>query len=181
MEVPLLKYSIIRSGRRSMAIEVRRSGEILVRIPYQVSDAAANRFVLQHKEKLMISLQKLQNSPAPVLLSPEQIIALKQKAKDLLPQKANYYAKLLKVKPKHIKITSAKTRHGSCSASGGICFSYMLMQYPQEAIDYVVLHEIAHIVHHNHSKQFYHLIAQHMPDYKRRSLLLKTLPKESAT
>lgn len=180
MSDSLLKYSIIRTDRKSMAIEIRRNGDIVVRIPNQVSDDAANGFVMQHRQKVLYSLRKLQAGPKPTVLSPQQINVLKQQARELLPQKAAYYAGLLKVEPKHIKITSAKTRFGSCSASKGICFSYLLMQYPQAAIDYVVLHEVAHIVHHNHSKQFYDLISQYMPDYKQRSSLLRTVPQEDA-
>lgn len=178
MSLKLPQYSIIRTNRKSMAIEIRRNGEILVRIPSRVSDAAAKEFLLQHRHQVLISLQNLQARPEPPMLSHQQIIALKQKAREMLPQKAAHYARLLQVVPKHVKITSAQKRFGSCSASKGVCFSYLLMQYPQAAIDYVVLHEIAHIVHHNHSKQFYDLIAQHMPDYKQRSALLKTLAPE---
>ena len=173
MQISLPQFSIIRSARRSMVIEIKRDGEILVRIPHRVSDAAAKRFVAANQEKVAKCLEKIQSLPKQTVLDPQQIKVLKKMARELLPPKAAYYAKLLNVEPKHIKITSAKKRFGSCSASHGICFSYLLMQYPQAAIDYVVLHEVAHIVHHNHSKQFYDLIKQHMPDYKQRSGLLK--------
>ena len=73
-----------------------------------------------------------------------------------------------------VKITSAQKRFGSCSAKNNICFSYILMQYPIEAIEYVVVHELAHTVHHDHSKAFYALIEKYMPDYKQREKLLRT-------
>lgn len=75
--------------------------------------------------------------------------------------------------PTALKITSAKTRFGSCSGKDSICFSYLLMRYPDEAIDYVVVHELAHIKHKNHSKAFYTLIEKYLPDYKEREKLLK--------
>ena len=62
---------------------------------------------------------------------------------------------------------------GSCSSKRRISFSFRLMQYPAEAIDYVVVHELAHLRHMNHSPQFYALIEQYMPDYKSRRALLK--------
>lgn len=77
--------------------------------------------------------------------------------------------------PAGIKITSAEKRFGSCSAKDSLCFSYRLMLYPPDAVDYVVVHELAHIRHKNHGKQFYALIAQVMPDYKERERLLKTV------
>lgn len=78
--------------------------------------------------------------------------------------------------PKSIKITSAKTRFGSCSGDNRLCFSYLLMLYPKEAVDYVIVHELAHIKEHNHSKRFYKLIEKYMPDYKEKIKLLKINP-----
>ena len=72
-----------------------------------------------------------------------------------------------------IKITSAKTRYGSCSIDKNICFSYMLMLYPEAARDYVIVHELCHLVHMNHGRKFYDLLAKFMPDYKERKRLLK--------
>lgn len=72
-----------------------------------------------------------------------------------------------------IKITSAKTRYGSCSAKNSLCFSLYLMQKPLYAVDYVIVHELAHTVHHNHGKDFYKLIEKYMPDYKDRISVLK--------
>ena len=72
-----------------------------------------------------------------------------------------------------ITITSAKTRFGSCSSEGNIAFSYRLMLYPEAAIDYVVVHELAHRREMNHSAAFYKIIASVLPDYKYRNALLK--------
>ena len=72
-----------------------------------------------------------------------------------------------------MKITSAKTRFGSCSNRRSICFSCFLMLYPDDAIDYVIVHELAHLKHMNHSPAFYRLVERYLPDYKRREALLK--------
>jgi predicted metal-dependent hydrolase len=77
------------------------------------------------------------------------------------------------VEPNAIKITAAKKRFGSCSGKNSICFSLFLMAYPKEAVDYVVVHELAHIKEKNHGKNFYRFIASVMPDYKYRQSLLK--------
>ena len=68
---------------------------------------------------------------------------------------------------------AARRRFGSCSAEGHICFSWRLMQYPPEAIDYVVVHELAHLKHMDHSDAFYALVAQYLPDHKARRALLR--------
>jgi predicted metal-dependent hydrolase len=72
-----------------------------------------------------------------------------------------------------VKITSARTRFGSCSAKNSICYSLYLMQYPPEAVDYVVVHELAHIRHKNHSPAFYAEVARWLPDYRRRQAMLR--------
>ena len=105
-------------------------------------------------------------------------MALKLKAKEIIPQKVEHFAKIMNLKPTSVKITSAQKRFGSCSGKNSLCFSYILMQYPEKAIDYVVVHELAHIVHKNHSKDFYKLIATYLPDYKERIKLLKSPIKE---
>ena len=78
------------------------------------------------------------------------------------------------VVPSNVSINQAKTRFGSCNPKNSICFTYRLILYPKEAIDYVVVHELAHIKEKNHGKRFYALIKQYMPDYKQRENLLKT-------
>ena len=72
-----------------------------------------------------------------------------------------------------ITITGAKTRFGSCSAKGNISFSFRLMKYPEAAIDYVVVHELAHLLELNHSQKFWNIVATVFPDYKERRKLLK--------
>ena len=83
------------------------------------------------------------------------------------------YCILLGVSFSKMSVTEAKTRFGSCSCRGSISFSYRLMLYPKEAIEYVVLHEACHLVFMNHSADFYKLIEKYMPDYKSRARLLK--------
>ena len=73
----------------------------------------------------------------------------------------------------HIGITSAKTRFGSCSKKGSINYSYRLMLYPSAAWDYVVVHELAHLIHFDHSSAFWQTVAETLPDYKERAALLK--------
>ena len=84
-----------------------------------------------------------------------------------------YYSDIMNLKPTGVKITKAKKRFGSCNDKNSLCFSCFLMSYPMEAVDYVVVHELAHIKHHNHGREFYDLIRSYMPDYKEREKILK--------
>ena len=77
------------------------------------------------------------------------------------------------VTPTGIKITTARKRHGSCSGKNSLCFSCFLMNYPEEAIELVVVHELCHIKVRNHGPDFYALLEQYLPDHKERKKLLK--------
>ena len=167
-------YEIIRSRRRTVALEVTREGKVLVRAPLRMPQTEIDRFVAAHAawlEKAQARVAARQAAHPP--LTEEQREALRQTAKALLPQRVAHYAAVMGVTPASVRITSAKTRFGSCSGKNGLCFSLYLMQYPQEAVDYVVVHELAHIRHHDHSPAFYAEVAKVLPDYKARMKLLK--------
>ena len=74
---------------------------------------------------------------------------------------------------KSVAITSAKTRWGSCSGDNAIRYTFRLLNCPKEVIDYVVVHELAHTIHHNHSKAFWLTVEKFIPDWKTRRKWLK--------
>ncbi len=110
--------------------------------------------------------------------SERELVNLKKRALRILTEKTEYYAKIMGVSYKQIKINGAKTRFGSCSEDGKINYSYWLVEYPEAAIDCVVVHELAHLKEMNHSKRFYEIVAQVFPDYKARMSLLNRLPQK---
>ena len=169
-------YKIIRSSRKTIAIQVDESGEVIVRAPYFCSRRKIDGFV-QSKNEWIIRAQQKQNERTNRLcnaeLSVEQIKLLKKTAKSVLNDKVIYYSALMGVEPAKVTITSARKRFGSCNSKGNICFSYRLMLYPEEAIDYVVVHELAHLTELNHSKSFYDIVRNVLPDYRDREKLLK--------
>ena len=169
-----MDYTLIRSRRRTMALEITRDGRILVRAPQRTPQAVIDRFVESHADWIAKHAEKQRRRAAnhPPLTETE-IAALRQRAKEILPGRVAHYAAIMGVAPTGIKITSAKTRFGSCSAKNSLCFSLYLMAYPDAAIDYVVVHELAHIRQKNHSPAFYVEVAKVMPDYKERIKLLK--------
>ena len=146
-------YTLIRAKRRTMSLQLDRDGRAVVRAPYGVKKEFIDRFV-----------------PEP---TDEERKALIARAKEYLPMRVDYWSGIMGLTPTGLKITSARTRFGSCSGKNSICFSWRLMQYPREAIDYVVVHELAHIRHHDHSPAFYALIERYMPDWRERMRLLK--------
>lgn len=177
ISAPITPSRIIRSKRRTMALEVRPDGEVWLRIPSRLPLMEAQAFVARHQDWLDQRLRKLREQPPARALSQEEIDALCQRAREILPEKLEKACQMLGVRHQGMRITSARKRFGSCSSKGRICFSYLLMRYPEPAIDYVVLHEAAHLKHLNHSKAFYDLIKQHMPDYMSRRAMLRQPPE----
>lgn len=167
-------YTVIRSRRRTMALEVTREGTALVRAPYAASDAAIACFAAQHQAWLESHMARRQAylaaHPVP---SPQQVEAWRQQAKAVLPQRVAYWARRMGVQPAGITITAARTRFGSCSGKNRLSFSLYLMAYPAAAIEYVVVHELAHIRHHDHSPAFYAEVERYLPDWRTRRELLK--------
>ena len=147
---------------------------MLVRAPYRVSEKTIEQFVATHRDWIekATEKQKLRREARPKPTD-EQLEQYRKKANEYLPPRVSYYAALMDVTPSGIRITNAKKRFGSCSSKNSLCFSLFLMGYPDEAIDYVIVHELSHILHHDHSKAFWATVAQYMPDYKRRQALLK--------
>jgi predicted metal-dependent hydrolase len=119
-------------------------------------------------------------------LPPEQIKAAcvqiyKILAKRDLPDRVFDFAKQMAVMPTAVKITSAKTRWGSCSSKKSLNFSWRLMLADDDVIDYVVVHELAHIRQMNHSAAFWAIVEDILPDYKERKVQLRVLQKRLAT
>ena len=155
-------YTVIRANRRTVGLRLDKDGRLVVRAPYCTSETLAR----EHER--FTARQAAHPEPDEA-----QRRALIEKAKTVLPPKIEYYAALMGVHPTRVTITGARTRFGSCSGRNAISFSWRLMQYPEEAIDYVVVHELAHIRHHDHSAAFYRFIASVMPDHEARRALLR--------
>ena len=169
-----MEYRIVRSGRRTLALEVGRDLTVTVRAPLHTKKAEIERFVLQHQGWLQKALSKQQSRSLNIAaIGEEQLPLLKAAAERYIPPRVQHFAKRMQLTPSAVKINSAKTRFGSCSAKNSLNFSCRVMIYPPEIIDYVIVHELAHIKHHNHSRAFYTLIAEFLPDYKERILFLK--------
>lgn len=170
----MINYEIIRAKRKTVSISVNDNLEIIVRAPYFVSKKEIDKFVLSNEGWIEKAVEKKRTQLKKYSLSDDEVNRLITKAKKVIPQRIEYYSGLMHLTPAGIKITKAKKRFGSCSSRNSLCFSCYLMLYPVEAIDYVVVHELAHIKHHNHSSDFYNLIKTYMPDYKEREKLLKS-------
>lgn len=173
-----MDFEVIYSARRTVAISVKRDGRVIVRSPYGVSQERILEIVTERESWIQKHKLRFETEAASdAELTDAQIKALKAEARVVLLEKTRHFAAIMGLKYNKITITGAKTRYGSCSSRGNISFSYLLMQKDERAIDYVVVHELAHLVYMNHSKAFYALIEKYLPDYKLRRKLLKETKK----
>lgn len=167
----MITYELIRSRRKTLSLEITKDRRLLVRAPMRLAKEKIDQFVEDHESWV----QKHLAAMPPPLPEPtaEEIAALKEKARAVLPVKVAYWSEVTGLKPMAIRITAARKRYGSCSGKNSLCFSCFLMRCPEEAIDLVVVHELCHIREKNHGPRFYALLSRYLPDHAERKKLLK--------
>ena len=119
----------------------------------------------------------------PPNLKPESIKSIctqiyRLLAKPYFTDRVAVYAEKMNVAPETVKVTGAKKRWGSCSGSKNICFAWRLIMAEDDVIDYVVVHELAHLYEMNHSSLFWGIVEEVLPDYKERRERLRALQKK---
>ncbi|MCQ4334311.1 M48 family metallopeptidase [Natronomonas sp. F2-12] len=97
----------------------------------------------------------------------------RRKAREMFEKQAEYYAKAMGVEYGQIHIRNQKTKWGSCSTSGTLSLNWRLMMAPQEIVDYIVIHELAHLQEPNHDDSFWSLVAEYDPEYEAHSRWLE--------
>lgn len=171
-----MKYKLIRSNRKSIAIEVHPDG-ILVRAPFQATTAQIDAFVLSKADWITKAQKKIASAPPPPpvedKLSMEEIRDLANRALQYIPQRVKHYAPLVGVSVGRITIRNQRSRWGSCSSKGNLNFNCLLMLTPPEVIDSVVVHELCHRKEMNHSKAFYAEVLRVFPEYHKWNRWLK--------
>ena len=98
----------------------------------------------------------------------------RNKIEEIIPPLVEKYSKLMKLYPTSIKYRKNKRTWGSCNYKNGLNFNTQLCKFPIQITEYVVIHELAHIKHKNHSKKFWDLVENYCPNYKEREALFKT-------
>ena len=165
----VLNYELIRSSRKTLGIEIKKDGSLIVRSPRRLAKAEIERFlekhsewILKHRAKALAQAEK--NADIEKLTRPE-IVALAHKASQVIPERVRHYAPLIGVDYGRITIRKQKTRWGSCSSRRNLNFNCLLMLAPPEVLDSVVVHELCHLKEMNHSERFYKEVLRVYPEY----------------
>ncbi len=173
-----LTLHVIRSARKSIGLQVQEDGEAFLRIPNRLSARALQDFLTREQLWIWQKVDQMQSrikqrettDATPVdQLTPEEL----EKIKEKIGSRVSYYSKIMGVTVGRITIRNQKTRWGSCSSKGNLNFNYQLYYLPEELLDYVVIHELAHRRHMNHSADFWAEVETYCPDYKERRKVLQ--------
>lgn len=168
--MPYNKIDILKSNRKTISIEISGNG-IVVRAPVQMGDNEISAFVESKKDWINKHIQNVSAQQEALRnakpYTAEEINALADKALEFIPKRVQYYAPLIGVNYGRITIRNQRSRWGSCSSAGNLNFNCLLMEFPDEIIDSVVVHELCHRKYMNHSPQFYAEIEKVFPQYKK--------------
>ena len=170
-------FEIIRSNRRTISLEITSDGRVVVRAPKYMPEADIFSFVESKSVWLAKYLQKkerdLESLKEEGCFTDQEIKRLYELAKQVIPEKVAYYARLMRISYGRISIRKQKTRWGSCSREGNLNFNCLLMMAPPEVLDYVVVHELCHRLEMNHSAKFWAQVEKMIPDYRKPRKWLK--------
>jgi len=97
----------------------------------------------------------------------------KEEAKQFVPLLVEKWSKQMDLTPTNIRFRKTKRQWGSCSGKNVLSFNTMMMKLPQDVIQYIIVHELAHMKHKHHQKSFWKLVEKYMPDYKQHITELK--------
>lgn len=174
-----MEFTLIRSDRKSVGIQVNTDLTITVRAPWHVSDNEIQRIIQKKEPWIQKHLTQMKErreeyeKSGRQPLTAEDIQKLAQQALEYIPKRVEYFSKIIGVTYGRITIRNQKTRWGSCSSKGNLNFNCLLMLTPSEVIDYVVVHELCHRKQMNHSKKFWAEVEKILPDYKESIKWLK--------
>lgn len=179
MQEEVAEYTLIRSSRKTVSLQVKENGEIIVRAPFGIPERKIRNFVDKNRDWVKRRLEEVQEqrSRAHVITDKEREEGVK-KALKVIPERVAYYAARMGVTYHRITIREQKTRWGSCSKAGNLNFNWKLVLMPPEILDYVVVHELAHRKQMNHSPAFWAEVAKEIPDYQNRRKTLNELGKQ---
>ena len=154
-----MEYETVYSKIKNVYIHIK-DGEVIVKAPRRVSKKEIDKIVNSKEEWIKKTLAKTK------IKSEKEKLYTDEEFKSIVQDTANELIKETGLIPNKVRIRDIKYAWGSCSANKNVTISYKLIYYSKEAIKYLILHELCHIKHMNHSKDFGNLVATYMTNYK---------------
>lgn len=164
----IFSYEIKRHKRaRHVRISVKPGGAVVVTLPWRVPKYLADEFVQKQAEWIQKAREKMQQIEPPKRSgTTAEYKQYKKEALKVFTQRLAELNQEYQFPYKRVSIRNQKTRWGSCSKTGTLSFSYRLLLLPDQVRDYVLVHELCHVKEMNHSRRFWELVAQTVPNYR---------------
>lgn len=188
-ENEVIEIPIIRSKRRTLGLEVKYDGTVNARVPQRAPREIIERFIQEHETWILKKRQEwslngsdggnIAGQRRPNAVDPSKVLPAvetkegKEKIRRYIERQVEFYAKLMGVTYGRVSMRNQKTRWGSCSSQGNLNFNNRLLFVPQDLVDYVVVHELAHRIEMNHSKAFWKVVEKYLPDYREQRAKLR--------
>lgn len=175
-----IPFEVSYSERKSYSISLTEEGFLKVKLPLFLRNSDITS-ILKEKSHWILThyktyeKRKLERPPSNLTQAQQEALEkrYREAAREYITKRAGHWADLMGVTYSSIAIRSQKTRWGSCSSRGTLSFNWKLMLAPPPVLDYVIIHELCHLVHMNHSADFWKCVSIYMPDYKIKRQWLK--------
>jgi len=165
-----IDYTLRKSNRtKRVSLSVSHDGSVAVTIPYSLTENVAERFLQEKANWLFSRLEFFKQFEERIIIKKtiKDYAENKEKALSLVKSKVVYFSKLYEFEYNRISVRNQKTRWGSCSKKRNINFNYKILFLTERLADYIIVHELCHTKELNHSKNFWNLVKEILPDYKK--------------
>lgn len=161
-----IRYTIQKSKRaKRLRLSVRSDGSVFVTAPVGVRKFIIQNFVAEKRHWIDKRLQFFREIKPIRVFSQQDYVDSKEKAKALAVERVEHFKKFYDFTYNRISIKNQKTRWGSCSKKGNLNFNYKIIFLSEEMRDYVIVHEICHLLEFNHSEKFWKFVQITCPNY----------------
>lgn len=174
-----IEYSVRKHRRaKSLKIAISCDGNCMVTLPWRMSMWDAEKFIQQNSEWVLEKMKAMKKIGRKSLFSRhnrQEYLRLREYARDFVTRRLEKYSEFYGFEYKSVAIRDQKTRWGSCSSKKNLNFNYKIMLLPQRHADYIIVHELCHLKEFNHSRRFWNLVSQTIPEYEKIIKQLRVL------
>lgn len=163
---------------KNLRLTINSEGFLIVSAPRWLSVKKIENFILEKGEWILEKMKLAQKNHQEKTFwkkNSEEYLLLKPQARKIVRKKVKKYSQIYNFNYFKISIRDQKTRWGSCSKKGNLNFNYRIVFLPDHLIDYIVIHELCHLKEFNHSQNFWSLVKEILPDYKKRIQEIKKI------
>jgi len=165
-----VQYTLKRNSRaRKLTLTIKTGGEVAITIPRFAGEKNVERFMKEKADWILTKIEYMKTREKGSLLkkhSKEEYRKFKKSAEELIRNRVEEINKMYSFEYDRITIKNQSTRWGSCSNKNNLNFNYKIALLPRKYTDYIIAHELCHLKEMNHSKNFWNLVAQAVPDYR---------------